>query len=174
MTVTRKRPVRTIATSARVSSDRRGSQHGLALLVVLLNLTGAGFGYLVLRRWRRWAAYVAATFSLLAVAVLTDASEAPRLWTAILAVWAVGAAYDGLRCVRGSVPHQPRHLWAVAATAVLVLVVQAELVSGYRAAGHQALRTAVAAEARGDCRSEVVPAVVEVVVAVPRLRPTGW
>lgn len=129
------------------------SRRGTAFGVLLLNLTGTGAGYLVMRRWRRWMAYVAVTLGLASVAVRLDASGAPKLWLTILTLWIVAAALDAVRGA-GAIGQRPaRRVWALTAVAVFVLLVETELVSSYRSSGQETLATGLAAQARGDCRS---------------------
>lgn len=120
---------------------------------LLLNLTGTGAGYLMLRRWRRWGGYVIVTLGLLAIAVHLDASGAPGLWLTILTVWILAAGVDAVRCAGAAGHRRTRRAWPLAASVVLLLLVETGLLSSYRASGHKALATALVMEAQGDCRA---------------------
>lgn len=66
----------------------------LKLSAILLNLTGLGLGYLVLRQWARWRAYITITLGLFILAVLTKAYQTPGLWLILVASLLTLSAID--------------------------------------------------------------------------------
>lgn len=118
---------------------------------VLLNLTGAGFGYGYLRRPLRAAVSAGLAVALVAVAFWTDAAATPWLWRGLAAGWLAVLALDAAR-IAARHPRPDAHAARRPVLAgVLGVVVVAGGYVGYGAAGRHAYADGLAAQARADC-----------------------
>ncbi len=125
------------------------------IAVALLNLTGLALGYAYLRRWVRFAVYLALTAGLVATAFAMDAAERPWQWRAAGVVWLAWMALDGWWLARSNlagatVPKLRPGL--VAAAAVIAVVVA---YGAYWVAGGRAFQDAQDAQAKGDCTAAI-------------------
>ncbi|WP_405679336.1 hypothetical protein OG292_37060 [Streptomyces sp. NBC_01511] len=97
---------------------------GHVAAVALLNLTGLGLGYVLIRDWVRLALNLVATGLLLFLVLPADIDGAPGLVVALYALVLIGAALDGARRVRHPAPRAPLVLPALRpAVAVAVALV---------------------------------------------------
>jgi tetratricopeptide (TPR) repeat protein len=121
--------------------------------VALLNLTGTGLGYLYIKRWPRWLIHLVLTAGLIATASITNGASRPGLWTAVLGAWVVWMAFDGWRLARATPLGGIAHRWLPAGVAVLILVLEAAGLWGYRALGQRTFAEGMAAYWDADCRT---------------------
>lgn len=117
---------------------------GHVAAVALLNLTGLGLGYALIRDWVRLAVALAATGLFLLLVLPADTDGAPGLLVALYALVLIGAALDGARRARVPVPRPPLVLPALrpAVAVALALVLLAIPVGGavaYEAARDEAV-----------------------------------
>ncbi|MFF2190616.1 hypothetical protein [Streptomyces sp. NPDC058155] len=117
---------------------------GHVAAVALLNLTGLGLGYALLRDWVRLAVSLAATALFLLLVLPADTDGVPGLFVALYALVLIGAALDGARRARGPAPRPPLVLPALrpALAVALALVLLAIPVGGavaYQAAQDEAV-----------------------------------
>ena len=122
-------------------------------VVALLNLTGLGLGYLYMRRWLRWMIHFLLTAGLIATAFLTDGARRPGLSAAVLGAWVVWMAFDGWRLARAAPAEATGHRWLPVGVAVLILVLEAAGIWGYRALGQRAFAEGMAAYWDADCHT---------------------
>ncbi|MFD3525112.1 hypothetical protein [Streptomyces sp. NPDC058653] len=117
---------------------------GHVAAVALLNLTGLGLGYALIRDWLRLALNLAATGLFLFLVLPADTNGAPGLLVALYALVLIAAALDGARRARVPVARPPLALPALrpAAAVALALVLLAIPVGGaiaYEAARDEAV-----------------------------------
>ncbi|MFD6993292.1 hypothetical protein [Streptomyces sp. NPDC059943] len=117
---------------------------GHVAAVALLNLTGLGLGYALLRDWVRLTVSLAATALFLLLVLPADTDGVPGLLVALYALVLIGAALDGARRARGPAPRLPLVLPALrpALAVALALVLLAIPVGGavaYQAAQDEAV-----------------------------------
>lgn len=117
---------------------------GHVAAVALLNLTGLGLGYALLRDRVRLGVSLAVTALFLFLVLPADTDGAPGLFVALYALALIGAALDGARRARVPAPRPPLVLPALrpAPAVVLALVLLAIPVGGavaYEAAGDEAV-----------------------------------
>ncbi|MEV0778348.1 hypothetical protein [Streptomyces sp. NPDC050428] len=117
---------------------------GHVAAVALLNLTGLGLGYALLRDWLRLALALAATGLFLLLVLPADTDGAPGLLVVLYALVLIGAALDGARRARVPVPRPPLVLPALrpAVAVALALALLAVPVGGavaYEAAQDEAV-----------------------------------
>lgn len=117
---------------------------GHVAAVALLNLTGLGLGYALIRDWVRLALALAATGLFLLLVLPADTDGVPGLLVALYALVLIGAALDGARRARVPVPRPPLVLPALrpAVAVALALVLLAIPVGGavaYEAARDEAV-----------------------------------
>lgn len=106
---------------APAAPPRRPADPLRAVAVALLNLSGLGLGYLLMRRWLALALCLAATVALLVVALPADPDGVPGgVVAGYLAVLALAAAHGALRALRTPLHWPPRA--PVAALLGLVLL----------------------------------------------------
>ncbi|WP_241672016.1 hypothetical protein [Streptomyces sp. IB2014 016-6] len=110
---------------------------GHVAAVALLNLTGLGLGYVLIRDRLRLAVNLAATAVFLLLLLPADTDGAPGLLVALYALVLIGAALDGARRARGPAPRPPLVLPALrpALAVALALVLLAIPVGGAVAYG---------------------------------------
>jgi tetratricopeptide (TPR) repeat protein len=121
--------------------------------VALLNLTGLGLGYLYARRWLRWMIHFLLTAGLITTAFLTNGASRPGLWAAVLGVWVMWMAFDGWRLARAAPAETTGRRWLPVGIAVLILVLEAAGLWGYRALGQRTFAEGMAAYWDADCRT---------------------
>lgn len=112
--------------------------------VGLLNLTGLGLGYALIRDWLRLALALAATGVFLLLVLPADTDGAPGLLVALYALVLIGAALDGARRARVPAPAPPLVLPALrpavaVALAVVLLAVPVGGAVAYEAAQNEAV-----------------------------------
>ncbi|MFC8080494.1 hypothetical protein ACFUN8_33750 [Streptomyces sp. NPDC057307] len=117
---------------------------GHVAAVGLLNLTGLGLGYALIRDWLRLALALAATGLFLLLVLPADTDGVSGLLVALYALVLIGAALDGARRARVPVPRPPLVLPALrpALAVALALVLLAIPVGGavaYEAAQDEAV-----------------------------------
>ncbi|WP_405801474.1 hypothetical protein [Streptomyces sp. NBC_01506] len=117
---------------------------GHVAAVALLNLTGLGLGYVLIRDRLRLAVNLAATALFLLLVLPADTDGVPVLFVVLYALVLIGAALDGARRARGPAPRPPLVLPAVrpAVAVALALVLLAIPVGGavaYEAAQDEAV-----------------------------------
>lgn len=94
--------------------------------IAILNLTGLGLGYLVLKNWKRWMIHFASLIALILLATLAYASKQPVLWILAFAIFFIWMAFDGWKLagkdnvkLPGQVVKSP---WILFAVTALILV----------------------------------------------------
>lgn len=135
-----------------------------AILVGLLNLSGLGLGYLILRSWVRWGIHVLATIALLLGAFLADAAKLPMVWIPALSLWLMWMAFDGWRKAReisGNAAEVPALLsaqnqWLLLAAAILLLVFEAAGFVAYSRLGEAEFQKGITAYREADCASALM------------------
>ncbi len=124
-----------------------------SVTAAVLNLTGLGFGYLYLGRWRRAVLHVAAVVLLVFVAFATDAADRPWLWRGIVIIGLAWMAWDGWRLARRTDPAAT--MGGRVAPAMLMGGLLIALMAGgyliYGAVGRQIYADGVTAQSQGDC-----------------------
>ncbi|MEU0523326.1 hypothetical protein [Streptomyces niveus] len=117
---------------------------GHVTAVALLNLTGLGLGYVLIRDWIRLAVNLAVTALFLLLLLPADTDGAPNLLVVLYALVLITAALDGARRARGPAHRPPLVLPALrpALAVALALVLLAIPVGGavaYEAARDEAV-----------------------------------
>jgi len=119
--------------------------------IILLNLTGLGLGFLVLRRWNRWRAHIIITAGILLLAVMLKAYQSPLAWSAVVAVWVLLTAVEGCQRAR-SVSGLPS-AWLVFLLGFAACGLTAGGIAWYELSAADAFSSGVQAYRSGDCQS---------------------
>ena len=94
--------------------------------IAALNLTGLGIGYLLLKKWKRWALHFAGLLALIVVATLTHAAAQPALWMVVFGVYILWMAFDAWRLAADEKVNLPAQLvkipWVSFAVTILLLL----------------------------------------------------
>ena len=129
----------------------------LSVTVALLNLSGLGFGYLYMKRWRSWLLRFLITVGWIAIGFLGNASQAPLLWFGVFALWALWMAFEGAWRARQLA--QPTsdatgiRQWFPVVLAVVLMVLEIAGLWAYIALGQQEYTSGMSAYRAGDCRT---------------------
>lgn len=120
------------------------------LSVGLLNLTGLGFGYLVLKRWLVWGLHILGTILLIAGGIFFQAARSPYLWIAIFSIWLLWMALDGMRRARKLGPEssllpQKTPGWALVVIPAGFLIVMGGALQTYQILGDLTYQTGIEA-----------------------------
>lgn len=117
---------------------------GHVAAVALLNLTGLGLGYVLLREWLRLAVSLAVTALFLFLVLPADTDGVPDVFVALYVLVLIGAALDGARLARGPAPRPPLVLPALrpalaVALALVLLTIPVGGAVAYEAAQDEAV-----------------------------------
>ena len=122
-----------------------------------LNLTGLGFGYLLLKNWKRWAIHFAGLIALILLTTLAHASAQPVPWILAFAIFFIWMAYDGWKLAGRDDAKLPVQVvktpWILFALTALILVGE---VLGFL--WFQSSARAVYQSALGEMKDENYPA----------------
>lgn len=130
-----------------------------AIAVGLLNLSGLGLGYLVIRSWVRWGIHILVTIVLLVGAFLTNASRLPLVWIPAIGLWLIWMAFDGWRQARKLSPDEGRvvgvlsgqNRWLLVAAAIMLLVLEAAGFVVYSTLGESEFQQGMTAYREAKC-----------------------
>ncbi len=121
----------------------------------LLNLSGLGLGYLLLKRWLRWSFHFTVSILLVVTAYRSQASRSPVFWLVVFCLWLGWMALDGWRQSRkiaaGSPPTLTTRFRLIFGVAVLLLVADGLAIFGYSALGDREFLKGLAAYESGNC-----------------------
>lgn len=123
-----------------MSLDPKERNSTFPLSVSLLNLSGLGLGYLVMKKWLLWGLHFLGSLLIIVLGSILDASENPFLWIGIAVIWLLYMALDGLRRARktsilSSLLPASTPSWTMLVIPGLVLIFTGALFQGYHLAG---------------------------------------
>ncbi len=121
--------------------------------IVLLNLSGLGLGYVVLRQWRRWKNYLLITAALWILAVMLKAYQMPRLWGTLLGLWLLLSLLDGWHLAVRTEEGSFSTWWLLPLLGLFTCLIAWGGVFFYRYAAGAVYARAVQAYQTGDCRT---------------------
>ncbi|MCE1255479.1 MAG: hypothetical protein LWX83_18265, partial [Anaerolineae bacterium] len=119
---------------------------------VLLNLSGLGLGYAVLRHWDRWKNYLLISMALWMLAVLVRAYQNPVLWVILLVLWLFLAMLDAWN-LASKTPDRFSAAWLLPVLGLFACLLSWSGFFFYRFAAAGVYERAMQAFQKGDCQS---------------------